>query len=284
MKMKKVITVVLTLILAISAYAGAPAGALYHDGGLQVNTAALITDNRINIRTEPATSGKVLGQLNAGDIVTVLAIYDEQMEAEGAYAHWVKIQSEYITGYICGRWMTSYFFETKKGTDKSEYLAYEFFYKLPEDYDPALDSYDIVKDNIIHITASNIYIINDITFVPTDGSSFVPPEMSVVEGTGLSEDPVLLFRAAYRDDGSIHAAVTFCAWNGDSSLKKIVSADGFDEVLYYRKPVIHFPSKYYDVVNDAWLRPTEGTRFVVKVEERTYTNNRWVITDTEYLP
>lgn len=70
---------------------------------LQLDTKTFVFGDKVNVRETPNKDGKVLTQLTAGDVVTVLDTSNQQMVQNGRNDYWYKIRfSGNKTGFLWG--------------------------------------------------------------------------------------------------------------------------------------------------------------------------------------
>lgn len=255
--------------------------------------AALVTENKINVRSKPNTNAEKLFQLNVGDVVTVLWSTLNGMNVDGAYARWVKISCDYGTGYVCSRWLTKNFVKVNiENNAKLEYICYNAFYKAPAEDDPDGIHKRYVKDEVLYIQDGTIYRIksedadgdtdqhDDFSFLPektlvTDFSL----ELSVEYNTGYEDDePIILaYENIYINEKNYYRATMFnLYWYGRSSDKtyyfcEIMKSKLFDDDNRGCFPTMSFSAKTFDLREKEWSK-TEEKLFPCEYLE----NIRWV--------
>ncbi len=70
---------------------------------LQLNTKTIVFGDKVNVRETPNKDGKVLAQLSAGDVVTVLDTSNQQLVQNGRKDYWYKIRfAGNKTGFLWG--------------------------------------------------------------------------------------------------------------------------------------------------------------------------------------
>ncbi len=295
--MKKIFVLFTTLLVAAvaSLYAGEKSD-VFHGGGISKGVCAIVTENNVNVRSKPSMNGRKLFQLNAGDIVTIMEVCEEKMYVDGAWANWVVLDRPGEPCYVLSRWLTSYFLDLQEKVPKSiDFLAYEFFYVIPPDYDPEWDLLTITDDSLIRITERKVSRYSYPSFVPENSNCmYVPPEMSLAPELSNSDDSddrlVILFRQAYKYGAGSSANVGFYFLDKDYGFSEHVSQHATMEGGYYRKVFINFESNCYDVLNDKWVPHTSskatGRNVIVTVEnmEYDYETGKKVITKEEFNP
>lgn len=260
--MKKLIAILLMACTSFFVFSERN-GKTYHSGVTEGE--ALVTDNHINVRSRANMKGAKLFQLNAGELVDVLEILDDEMFAEGYYAQWVKIGTQEGTGYVLSRWLTSHFVQLNDDIPaesvNSEWLAYEWFTHYSENYDPYSDSeiddeVKVVEDTFIHIKKGKPIIVQGFTWVPEPPSSFwILPKMSVEKDLGLKQKNILRIYERSKYPGGSGGEVGFYAWDGDDRLVELVKESGYWEGGYSRTPYINFTAAgwCYDLRNNKWI-------------------------------
>ena len=289
MSVKRLIILLVTVAIPFFAYAERR---VCHGSGLSEKCSAVITGTNVNVRSKPSTGGAKLFQLNAGDIVYVQEICKEEMYVDNAYANWVKIKCSSGEGYVCSRWMTAYFVDLENESLKViEYLAYEYFFSEPEDYNPDRDwdEIKILRDNFIHITERRtdreVVLVKGVSWVPENSNIlYCPPRMTLIRGLGLYKDPVLLFRGDLKYGAGYCTNVEFYTFNGKDRLEKIVSEKGLHEGGYYRETYINFPNKCYDVLGDKWVGHTTSLKNKGQIVITVKKMENDIVSEEEYIP
>ncbi|MBP5519331.1 MAG: hypothetical protein J6X84_01960, partial [Treponema sp.] len=192
------------------------------------------------------------------------------------------------------RWMTSYFVNLdNRGGKPSRLLAYEWYYTIPENFNPDWDDYNPVEDNMFYIKDSKVTPMSFSSFVPDNPNAiYMPPDMEVVEeDLGIDWDgeyQVILCRNIFKYGGGCSADATFFVFDESNVLSNFINESASWEGNYYRKTFINFPNACYDVYNNKWVsHTTESIKdhyLVVTVQEMTYENGQNVYSEKEYLP
>lgn len=287
--MKRNLFLIILTVTFSFLYAGEAQSQLHH---CKVYKDAVITENKVNVRSSPGMSGNKIFQVNAGDVVEVLEICKEEFFADGAYAPWVKISCDYGTGYICSRWMSSNYVLLETGPcSDAEYLVYEYFYEIPENFNPDWDELKVVKDDFVYIAKSNVKIFDTVTLIPeNENQMFMYPDTMLditdrsIYSTGLKEDHVILIRSRFKYGAGSCSNVMFLAFT-DGKLKKIISESAFSESGCYRKPYINFPKICYNVFDGEWvtqISPKKYDPIVVYIQKMNYVDGEQVPSVEEY--
>lgn len=180
----------------------------------------IVTDNKINVRTGPGTGYEKTFQLNAGDKVVVLEENKATLRAEGAVAHWYKIECDKGTGYLCARWLSNNWQQGDiDGDGKNEYLAVQFFNDIPPDYKgdwPEDDGYSSWIGDCLYINDGEVNVHKEIRVSKENDNE-------VLGFSGFD----ILDTAGFIPEVSL-IAVTLSAKYGSGSWKEVQ--------LYYYKP------------------------------------------------
>lgn len=294
--MRKTMLAAAFILLSFSVHAGERNGQaeVTHCGGVYDGARVIITENKVNVRSSPGMDGEVVGQLNAGDIVTISEVCEEKMFVDGAWANWVLLDVPGEPCYALSRWMTAYFIDLENPSLKiCDSLAYEFFCIMPDEPSEPL----VVRDNFIRIRQthkkSKFKYLDYPTFVPeNNGDSFIPPQMSLTphldDLLDSEKEPMVLFRQNYKYHDGYFSNVRFYRLFKEG-FGICVEANAISNTNgEYSRVHINFENACYDVLKDKWVQHTsdkagKGTVIVTK-EKLEYKNGEKIITKEEYNP
>lgn len=282
--MKKLLSTLSLIFLSASflLFAGGPryTDNTRHCGGIYNGCRVIVTDNNINVRDKPGMDGKKKIQLNAGDIVTISEVCEEKMFVDGAWANWVLLDMPGEPCYTLSRWMTRYFTDLGNPSPKIEdYLAYEYFYEITEDFDPDWGQWEIIADNLIRIKNGKVNYISYPSFVPDSSNEmFIPVEMKVApklaDAIDDDEEPIVIFRQSMKYGGGYSAKVGFYKLDKKNGFSMHVIRSAYNEGDCYKKAYINFEKRCYDVLNGEWVEHTskkaKGGTIIITTEEKKY--------------
>lgn len=235
---------------------------------------ALVTDGKINVRSEPNTGGEKIFQLNAGDVVTVLNPCLNGMLADEAYAMWVKIRCGGGTGYVCSRWLTPCFVKVSiEGGAKSEYICHTAFYRPRKNGDGDGIFKRYVKDEFLYIRDGKVFRIKSESNHDEGASIFseetpvtdLSLELSVEYHTGYEDDKpmIVAYEKIKINEKNYYRATMFRMdwWNlrwerNDTSgfyyFEEVMKSRLFDEDDSRCRPSMSFSAKTFDLREKEW--------------------------------
>jgi len=266
----------------------------------------IVTDNKINVRTGPGTSYEKTFQLNAGDKVVVLEENKATLKAEGAVAHWYKIECDKGIGYLCARWLSNNWQQGDiDGDGKDEYLAVQFFNDIPPDYEgdwPEDDGYSYWVGNCLYINDGEISVHKEIRvskesdneilgfsgFDILDNAGFIPAVSLIAVmrsaryGSGSSQEVQLYY---YKPaSGTFEKITQFgCGWEvSDCDYATVYLPGGRLEVCSGPSQFIssEHEGKNHLLINK---RHFEGSWDAVPPRADSDKNENWIWNGTEFL-
>lgn len=277
--MKKVFILLFTLLLSANLFAGERK--ICHGAGyFFTDRCCIVTQNDVNVRSGPGTNYSKLYKVNAGDYVHVLDECEEEMFADGAYAHWYKINFEGQEGYMCGRWLSALYGQYPERAEGEEYIVYEYIYSRPEPYNPDWDweNIEILSDRVMHIKDRKITYLDKISFLPNKGDLFVPPEIEIVENSGLQGKKAVVIFNQYVKYGAGWFRKFEIYTLGKNSLSYLLNENSSWEGEYKYIKVV-FPDITYDARMDEWIEresPYDSDIIIEKTTGNSYTDKEEV--------
>jgi hypothetical protein len=243
----------------------------------------IVTDNGINVRSGPGTGYERLFQLNAGDHVLVLEKCDATLKAEGAVAHWYKIECWMGRGYICGRWLSSKWREGDlDGDGRKEYLAAQFFNDIPPDYEgdwPEDDGYSWWCGDCLYIDGGAVSVHREVRVGKESPDEILRLEgFEVVENAGFSPPVSLLLvtRSATYGSGSCHEFQLYFFRRASGTFEKITQFSSSREGDDMDYATVYLPAGRLELCSGplSFVESERGEEGHLLVNRRHYTGGR----------
>jgi len=243
----------------------------------------IVIDNRINVRSGPGTEYGQLFRLNAGDKVVVLEKSEATLKAEGAVAHWYKIECWMGTGYMCARWLSSAWAEGDlDGDGMDEHLAVQFFNDVPPDYEgdwPEDDGYSWWCGDCLYIDDGAVSVHREVRVDKESPDEILGLEgLAFVENAGFSPPvPLLLVtRSATYGSGSYQEFQLYFFRRATRTFEKITQFSSSWEGEDMDYATVYLPAGRLELCSGppAFVKAEHGERNRLLVNRRHYTGGR----------